>query len=102
MAEAGFCCGRLSVLALRPERLCKSKQGPAVLGEALKVLAIHLLGLGMLSGLQQRGAEGVTNRVVPLGRFEVESGVLDLGRLPEVVSARVEVAATRGDFAGQR
>ena len=42
------------------------------------------------------------HRIVPLGRFEVESRVLDLDRLPEVVGARVEVAAASGDLAGQR
>ena len=84
-----------------PERLREPEQGPAVLGESLEVFAIGLLGLGILPRLQQRGAERVPDRVVPLGRLEVEARVLDLGRLPEVGDARVEVAAAGRDLAGQ-
>src|SRR5688572_16848880 len=79
------CC--LRRLPLCPQCSGETEQRPPVLREALEVLAINGFCLGGPAGLQECRAERLTDRVIPLGRLEVEASVLYLERLTEVRDA---------------
>src|SRR5689334_14336337 len=94
-----FC---LRSLALRAQRSRETIQRPAVFRELFEVIAINLFRLCITSGLEERRAEGLPNRVIPFRRLEIQSLPLDLDCLLEVRYSSLRLSAAHCDLAHQR
>src|SRR5829696_4220848 len=98
-AELGAGARRGGGLALRRQRLPHPEQRAAVPRVVFQIVAKDLLGLGRVTGGEQRGAERLAYRVVPRGRLVVGQQIPGRDSGPVFHNRRHEIAGRGGDAA---